>query len=392
MKIQKRNPIDSGNTLSSQPNVVPHPAAADFLRPVLARHHGIRSSFKEYTANLNHDLGEYRDFFDHLDARGEGLSEGPSASIGQAVIDYKGRVFKKFLDSRLDELNTIVSGFSIGEHQQHGTYFRKQLWDFILCCPLFARTNLKPRGYAGDYEMMRMIYQNRYLGDTTFSKLMHKHSVEHAAAQSVRNRITLIEQMLNSFCEKSCDASPRVFRILSVGSGPAFELEHILKSPADCRTRRFVLLDQDPLALAEAARMVDALGEKIGTPPAVEYLNASVRNLIFSRHLQERWGKFDYIYSMGLFDYLSPQVAKALLKRLIRLLAPDGEMMIGNFHVCNPSRYYMEYWCDWFLCHRTEEEFVDLVDQSLPASVSILFESTGSQMFLRVKNGDILDC
>lgn len=390
MNMLKWNTGLSGASLLSHGKLVTLPAAADLLRPALARRNGIHSSFKEYTANLTYDLSVYRDYFDNLDSRYKDETEDVRTSIQQAVIENEGQHFKEFLDKKLDELNTIVSGFSIEEHQQHGSYFRKQLWNFILCCPHIARTNLKPRGYAGDYEIMRMIYQNDYLGDTTFSKLMHKHAVEQAAAQSVRNRIKLIEQMLHSFCESSGNHAQKTVKILSVGSGPAFEIQNILKSSADCRTRRFVLLDQDPLALAEAARLVKTVGEKIGIPPLVDYVNVSVRNMIFSRHLQERWGQFDYIYSMGLFDYLSAPVATALLKRLFGLLAPSGEMMIGNFHVSNPSRYYMEYWCDWFLCHRTEEEFTDLVDLSQPASTSILFESTGSQMFLRVKKGDNL--
>jgi extracellular factor (EF) 3-hydroxypalmitic acid methyl ester biosynthesis protein len=117
----------------------------------------------------------------------------------------------------------------------------------------------------------------------------------------------------------------------------------------------------------------------------VDYLECSVRTLIFARKLQQKIGPFYFIYSMGLFDYLAPSVAKAVLKNLYRLLVPGGKMVIGNFHVMNPSTYYMEYWCDWVLYQRTEEEFEALLKDSLSAEFSILFENTGSQMFLSIK-------
>ena len=96
-------------------------------------------------------------------------------------------------------------------------------------------------------------------------------------------------------------------------------------------------------------------------------------------------GHFHFIYSMGLFDYLAAPVAKAVLKNLYPLLLPGGKMVIGNFHEKNPSQYYMEYWCDWVLYQRTEEEFEALLKDNIAANVSILFEKTGSQMFLNIK-------
>ena len=60
-------------------------------------------------------------------------------------------------------------------------------------------------------------------------------------------------------------------------------------------------------------------------------------------------------------------------------------MVIGNFHISNPSKYYMEYWCDWVLFHRTEEDLRGLLKDIPSESASIIFEKTGSQMFLKIK-------
>jgi extracellular factor (EF) 3-hydroxypalmitic acid methyl ester biosynthesis protein len=106
--------------------------------------------------------------------------------------------------------------------------------------------------------------------------------------------------------------------------------------------------------------------------------------MLTTAKLEKKWGQFDCIYSMGLFDYLTPPVAKAVLGKLYQLLNSGGEMVIGNFHVSNPSKYYMEYWLDWVLYYRTEDDFMDLLGDVSTADVNVSFEDTGSQMFLQV--------
>ena len=125
----------------------------------------------------------------------------------------------------------------------------------------------------------------------------------------------------------------------------------------------FSLFDQDQQALLEAAGLVSEIEKSLQTEISVDFIKESVRTMLVTRALQERWGQFHFIYSMGLFDYLTAPVAAAVLKKLYQLLTPGGEMVIGNFFVENPSRYYMEYWHDWKIIYRTEEDFLpDCVD------------------------------
>ncbi len=351
---------------------------------LFARKEKIKPAFKLYVADLKYDLQVYKNFFDDLDSQYVNEPEDVRRTIQKAIINSEEASFKHFLDQKLAELEQTVSDFSQDEHQAHGFYFRKQLWNFILCCPIFARTNLKPRGYPGDSEMMRMLYLNDYQGDSTFAKLFHKHGVEHPASQSVRNRIKLIADLLGNFGTQTEISPQNKFNVLSVGSGPAFELQEVLKSAQDSKKYHFTLLDQDSLAHSEAARLVHKIETTIGCKIDVDYLKCSIRTMLFSRKLEKLLGKFDFIYSMGLFDYFSTPVAKAVLKNLFRLLKPGGDMVIGNFHISNPSKYYMEYWCDWALFHRTEDEFLNMLEDRGASNLSVLFEDTRSQMFLKI--------
>ncbi len=358
---------------------------AEFLNlPLIIAHKDkIQPSFKEYTANLTYDLNVYKNSFDLLDSRYAAEPEEIKQSVQQAIIETEGRKFMKFLDEKLEEFENIIINFNKKDHERHGYYLRKQLWSFLMCSPFMARTNIKPRGYSGDSVMMKIIYDNQYEGNSTFGKLMHKHPNEHPAAQAVRNRRDLIAKMIGTLKAREFKSNKKI-RVLSVACGPAFELQDVITSKEDCARFHFTLLDQDESALSEAKTQVELIEKKLGRKIEVEFLNESVRTMLKTADLDKRWGNFDYIYSMGLFDYLTPPVAKAVIGKLYQILNVGGEMVIGNFHISNASRYYMEYWLDWVLYYRTEQEFVDLLKNVASAETKIIFEDTGSQMFMQV--------
>lgn len=355
---------------------------------VLAHKDNITREFKDYTANLNYDFNVYKNLFDKLDSEYHEEPEDVKNLVQRSIIDTEGMKFHTYIDESLGQLETIVSDFSKEEHERHGFYLRKQLWNIIMCSPFMARTNLKPRGYSGDSVMMQMIYANEYQGDSTFSKLINKHPLDHPGSQAVRNRRKLISKKLNNMKGRYRNPGEATQKILSVACGPAFELKDLLLSTEDCDRFHFTFLDQDRYALFEAAKLVDQIEKTFGKKIGTNYLNESVRMMLATRHLGEKWGQFDFVYSMGLFDYLTPPVAAAVLKKLYELLIPGGEMVIGNFHISNPSRYYMEYWLDWVLYYRDEMEFKELLGDMPSADVNVSFEDTRVQMFLHVrKNG-----
>lgn len=355
---------------------------------IMAHKDSIDKKFKEYTANLTYDLNVYKNLFDSLDSRYADEPVDIKQHVQRAIIDTEGRNFMAYLDEKLEEFENVIINYSKKDHERHGYYFRKQIWSFIMCSPFMRRTNLKPRGYSGDSVMMKMIYDNEYEGDSTFGKLMHKHPNEHPAAQAVRNRRDLIAEMLGKLKSDESRSNTRKVKVLSVACGPAYELKNVITSAKDCSKFHFTLLDQDKNALSEAQNQIEEIEKKLGAKIEVEFLNESVRTMLTTPMLSNMWGTFDYIYSMGLFDYLTPPVAKAVIEKLYQILTVNGEMVIGNFHISNASRYYMEYWLDWVLYYRTEQEFLDLLRNIPSAEAKILFEDTGSQMFLHVKKNE----
>ena len=380
-RILFENKIYDFSQLFSNGKVITVDESFRNLPVVLSHKEEIYPKFKEYSADLNYDLNVFREYFDRIDAACQNDPIFVQESIQHLLIESQGNRLIDYLDLKLEELADLVAAFGPKEHQRHGYYFRKQLWNVIRQAPVMARANLKPRGYAGDSEMMTMIYERICQGETSFAKILHKYAIEHAASQAVRNRCDLIAEMINGHLQKQNNPKYEI-KILSLACGPAYEIQNILqeKSITDCY--HFTFLDQDARALQEAAERINKQEQKLNTRVKAKFINESVRTMIFGKNLKEKWGQFDFIYSMGLFDYLTPPVAKILTHKMFDLLKPNGELVVGNYHVGNHSKLYMEYWLDWVLYYRTEDEFKALLQDAPEAQINVYYENTGSQMFL----------
>lgn len=354
---------------------------------VLSQKERIEPAFRDYTAAALYDLACYKRFFNEQDRIFANEPRTVADAAQSALIRSEGKRFFEFFDLQLEDLQKQVAAFDKEAHERHGYYFRRQAWEFILGSEFFKRTNLKPRGYAGDAEMMRMLYENQHVGNYVFNKLLHKHGVETAAAQAVRNRRTLVPAVLRRVASETPDRGPGSFRFLSLACGPAWELRDVLQSQADFERFHCALLDQDASALDSARETVGQIEATRGHRVRVDYLNDSVRSMLRMRRASERFGHYHFIYSMGLFDYLTPPVAVAVMSKMFDLLEPGGTMLIGNFHTRNPSRVYMEYWMDWVLYYRTEEEFLELAAPLPNVKSRVYFEEAKAQLFLEIQRG-----
>ena len=342
----------------------------------------------KFVSELTYDLSAYKSMFDEVDTNVHDEAPHVRKTIQSGIIRSLGKRFFDYLDDRHAALKQITSTFNEEQHEQHGFYFRRQVWNTILCSPIMARTNLKPRGYIGDSEMMRMIYLEDDQGDTTFGKIMHKHAVDQPAAQAVRNRRRDLAAILRGFMAKRRNGAGgrrNPVRVLSVACGPAMELNEIVQSAEDCQVLEYSLLDQDQHALSEAAAVIKQIEQRYGARCNTTFIEESVRTILMTRELQARWGRFDFIYSMGLFDYLTQPVAKAVLKKLYSLLLPDGEMIIGNFSSENPTKTFMSYWMDWALIYRTVADMQALTADLPVAAAEVKHDATDIQLFLHLQ-------
>lgn len=71
-----------------------------------------------------------------------------------------------------------------------------------------------------------------------------------------------------------------------------------------------------------------------------------------------------------------------LLNWIYDNLNSGGEVILGNFHVENPAKSFMDYIFEWKLIHRSESDMDRLFSQSLFGGCSEIFlEEAGVNMF-----------
>ena len=90
---------------------------------------------------------------------------------------------------------------------------------------LLNQARSKPRGYAGDYEMLAAIYENRRCDDP-FGRLLDRYFQEQAAPQAVRNRMRMMGEWIVEVVEQTTGVNRK--RVAVVGSALGVEVRDAL--------------------------------------------------------------------------------------------------------------------------------------------------------------------
>ena len=256
-------------------------------------------------------------------------------------------------------------------------YFHERFGALMDLSPVLARCYRKPLGYAGDFEMMNMIYRNESPGGTLFGRSLDRVALDSEAGRAVRHRAEYLAGKIEAAVTGAGRHRPA--RILSVAAGPAMELQMILqKDPAllSAAHTQIALLDQDSSALEHARERIQDLAAQRGVEVTVQSINTSIRT-VAATGLDD---SYDLVYSAGLFDYLRDPVARAAGSRLVDALTTGGTAVIGNFDVANPTRPFMELVLDWPLHHRSADDLRTLF-AGLGSGLTIEKEATGVNLF-----------
>lgn len=221
---------------------------------------------------------------------------------------------------------------------------------------------LKPYGYPGDFEIIDKIYTGWVSPkDDLYKWDLYFHSLE--ATEALRNRKDYFKHLL-----KKLENDLPV--VLSVGCGPCREIyEYLNENPESSIS--FECIDRDIRAIDFSKKLIKSHQIIFHHTDAFRFRGRTVYNLI---------------YSGGLFDYLNDRQFVFLLKKLINLITPGGELVIGNFSTNNPSKNHMEFG-EWFLKYRNEEDLINLAKLigCKHDDINIDNEPLGINMFLRIK-------
>lgn len=255
------------------------------------------------------------------------------------------------LDSSINQLSIIRNQLSSEEETQLKLYFNQLILPITNQSLFCSYAYSKPRGYAGDFWAMELIWRgrtqpdnNRYQGESPIGKLINAYTLDMHNCKANEYRIHKL---------KSIILSKAYTRIASVGCGSGIEI-YESSQEKDLRACEFHLFDQDSGALELLSNKID------GTLQNINFHQGNILKTI----LKLNDLNFDLIYSSGLFDYFSNESALRLANKLWANLASGGCLCITNAHTANPTKLWMEYATDWYLQDKNTQDMVSLIGKN----------------------------
>ncbi|MGD8641474.1 MAG: hypothetical protein PVG89_12655 [Gammaproteobacteria bacterium] len=296
-------------------------------------------------------------------------------AIVQQVAHYFSDMFPIYIMSFAQDLQ----GQDDRVKKQAVEFMRHKLHNLIYQAPFAHRVFSKPLGYAGDFEMMNLIYRSENIGKTLFARCLQRYYVSQPSAQAVRNRVGFFVNKIKKMILTHKSDQP--IRVLSVACGPAMEWQTLLPMLPEGVQLEVDLLDQDEQALLATQRQMRRLLSLYPNQSITfRYLNKAIKNVI-ARGTDRQ--EYDLIYSSGLFDYLSDAASTLAASRLFDSVKAGGRLIIGNFNVGNPNQLVMDYALDWPLIYRSKEDLFELF-KYLEGSILIESEPLGINLFCEI--------
>ena len=266
------------------------------------------------------------------------ISETTALNVEKAFVDFC-RLAHETIGDESPESSSVKT--------ELGQRLQRELLPFVLLTQTAERFYSKPRGYAGDFLTIEMIYDNQCGGTGRIGPLLDRCFLNTPAAKAMRNRRKLVAGEV----EQTLGARNDFAHVTSLACGPARELFDLFAQLENPRRLQVSLLDIDLQALASVAERRD----KAKLQNQINLINA---NLVY---LAMGWQRLDLqdqdlIYSLGLTDYFNDKFVVRLLDWIYHRLRSGGRVILGNFHPNNYCREMMDHVLEWKLVHRSEED------------------------------------
>jgi extracellular factor (EF) 3-hydroxypalmitic acid methyl ester biosynthesis protein len=250
-------------------------------------------------------------------------------------------------------------------------FFQNEIYPYICVGGLNNMVFNKPFGYAGDYLTIYNYFLD-YAGERTYEILINQFSRSIPIAVAHRNRIPLLIEEIKSLSVKGGN-------ILSVGCGPAIEIQRTCQE-VFFQKCNFTLFDADDRAINFVEQHLPA---KL---PNVKLLSSSILSPVKSHPISHH-ESYDLIYCCGLYDYLSDKVAIRILRSFFNTLKPGGKIIITNVSSDVQGRGYFEFFADWDLILRSEDDMLNLAQKCSPETNNRICKDseTESNIYLYVE-------
>jgi SAM-dependent methyltransferase len=298
--------------------------------------------------------------------------KGALKAKGSAPDDLRNTLFTEFRSLSQELTETMYSQELTSTYRNRiGKMVQRELLPYVHLSSFAERCYSKPRGYAGDYLTIEMMYNNEPSGTGRIGPIIDECMLREPPCQAARNRRHLLSGQINETIRSTNGRA----HIMSLACGPGREIFDALSGSAlDAVDVTALDIDQ------EALSTVKKQSEQQGIP--VRVLHGNLIYLAAGRQ-QIDLPPQDLIYSIGLIDYFNDGLVVKLIDWIFDRLRPGGRVILGNFHPRNPARGLMDHVLEWPLIYRDENKMNELYSASkfrLPCS-NILFEQQEINLF-----------
>jgi extracellular factor (EF) 3-hydroxypalmitic acid methyl ester biosynthesis protein len=314
----------------------------------------IDPEFKAAVADMHAFLTEARLWLEQLELGIRSVPAGDRVKMEQDMAAASSEVVIPMLTSLFDRFESAGGKIDEEHRTAHRHFAQKQLHPIVLCSPFLYRCFRKPLGYAGDYEMVNMMMRDPYEGSSLFAKVVNAWFLSQPPVQAHRNRIKYLQERILDVVLRT-KSRGRPARILSLGCGPAHEVQAFLSKKEFSGQATFTLIDFDQETLEHVSATLAELQSQFGRTASVEVIKKSVNQLLkdaarsVSRSPEQQ---YDLIYCAGLYDYLTDAICKRVSSLLYDWLGPGGLVIATNVDPSNPRQLTMEMMAEWHLVSR----------------------------------------
>ena len=275
------------------------------------------------------------------------------------IVDIEGqKLFNRLTDDimkRAGELElTVTHKLTIKKIKK---LFRSLVSCWIYKSYIVKRAYDKPRGYPGDHVTIELVYDNKP-HSSGIGLYADRYFLQENYAIAVRNRKDKMRYILKNFIENHEKYN---LRILNLACGSSREVKEL--NPIDTSNKKiyFGLLDHDDEALDFSKKSLKELASQID----FDFINEDILDLCRNReNYITKLGKYDFIYSIGLADYLPDRLLKGFIGFCMDSLLPKGRFIFAHKDISIYKPLPPNWFCDWNFYSRTEEQLQKLINES----------------------------
>jgi extracellular factor (EF) 3-hydroxypalmitic acid methyl ester biosynthesis protein len=352
------------------------------------RHLHLDPACKEAVLDLHTFLQELRSWCAQIELETRTGPGQNAACAGTKLCALLAPKVEPQLRGLFDRFEVATQRLDPHRRPAHAAFARRLLHPLLLCSPFVSRTYGKPLGHAGDYEMVNMMFREPCHGESLLARTINYYALQLPPIQAHRNRIQYLADLLEREALRQSSAG-KSLRYLSIGCGPAQEVQQFARRSTLAADVQFTLIDFERAAVQHVREVLSSIPTVNARPLRFHVSRQSLKQFL---RLQSRPplaaqpdSGYDLICCAGLFDYLADPVCRLATETLATLLRPGGCLLVTNVDQ-NPCRFQMEAFLDWHVVPRSRRELLALLPPTIPTdTVDCRSELTGVNLLMEIR-------